>query len=71
MYLSPYSKHDDETTALLAECVDDLHADFQKDYLINIITDPKNKNLTVKEMLEKEIKAKQEFEKTYKMKKVV
>ena len=63
MYLSPYSHHDDELVKLLAECVDELLSETQKDYLINILTDPKNKNLTLKAMLEKEVKAKHDFDK--------
>jgi len=62
MYLSPYSKHDDELTDLLAECLDDLNLSAQQDYLVNILTAPENKNKTVKEMLIAEVKAKHELE---------
>jgi len=63
MKLSPYTKHDDELVELLTECVDDLHAEVQQPYLINLLTLPSNKNLTIKEVLSKEVKAKRELEK--------
>ena len=61
MYLSPYTKHDDELVDLLVECIDELAPEVQKDYLINVLTEPKYKNMTVKEVLEFELKAKHEF----------
>lgn len=62
MKIDPYSKHDTELVELLAECLDILDPEVQKDYLINILTSPSFKNKTIKEVLEAEVKAKRSFE---------
>lgn len=71
MYLSPYSKHDEELVDLLATCVDDLLPEVQKDYLINVLTAPANKNKTLVEILKSEVQAKIDLEKQIGKKKQV
>jgi hypothetical protein len=69
MYLDPYTKHSSELVELLNECISELHPEVQKDYLINILTYPKNKNKTILEVLKDEVKAKKQMEKDFEQKK--
>ena len=64
--LNPYCKHDEELVTLLTECIGELHTHVKFPYLCNLLTDPRNKNLTLKELLTQELEAKKEFEGTLK-----